>query len=350
MDEFETKCHLLRVSDPCRAHQQNLRSNTEAQLLLFKYPPDLSVEQIIQRLRNSLEEALFHFYPLSGRLRIVTCEGGGVTCHVEVGIDGEGAEFVHAVADEIRIADVVAADGQDLPKFLKEFFPLDLALNFDGCTNPLLAIQLTEQIDGIFIGCVFNHAIADGTSYWHFYNAWAEISRGKAVRKEMVLSRLPVHDKWFIGGYGEPPIKFPYSSPAEIVVRFSPPPLRERMFHFTSESLAKLKARANHKGTISTFQGLSALMWHCITRARGFAPEQKTSCRLAIQNRTRLQPQLPPNYFGNSVYAAAATTTAAELLNNILGLAAWLVHEVVSNHTDSAIRDVPYIHAKSYCL
>ncbi|KAJ4793555.1 HXXXD-type acyl-transferase-like protein [Rhynchospora pubera] len=283
--------------------------------LLFKYPPDLSVEQIIQRLRNSLEEALFHFYPLSGRLRIVTCEGGGVTCHVEVGIDGEGAEFVHAVADEIRIADVVAADAL-----------------------------------GIFIGCVFNHAIADGTSYWHFYNAWAEISRGKAVGKKVVLSRLPVHDKWFIGGYGEPPIKLPYSSPVEIVVRFSPPPLRERMFHFTSESLAKLKARANHecgKGTISTFQALSALMWRCITRARGFAPEQKTSCRLAIQNRTRLQPQLPPNYFGNSVYAAAATTTAAELLNNNLGLAAWLVHEVVSNHTDSAIRDMVHTYMQN---
>jgi Transferase family len=114
--------------------------------LLFKNPPDLSVEQIVDRLKSSLEEALFHFYPLSGRLRLVNCEGGGVTCHVEVGCEGEGAEFVHAVADKIGIADVVASNGQDLPEFLKEFFPLDLAVNFDGCTNPLLSIQVGSEI------------------------------------------------------------------------------------------------------------------------------------------------------------------------------------------------------------
>ncbi|KAJ3709000.1 hypothetical protein LUZ61_012705 [Rhynchospora tenuis] len=311
--------------------------------LLFAYPPELSTEQIIKRLRSSLEEALFHFYPLSGRLRVDTCDEGGVTCHVEVGCEGKGAEFVHAVADGIKIADVVAADGQDLPKFLKEFFPLDLAVNFDGCTNPLLSVQVTELIGGIFVGCAFNHVIGDGTSFWHFFSAWAEISRCQAVGKDVMLSRPPVHNRWFVGGYGEPPINLPYSSPTKFVVRFSPPPLRERMFHFSSESLARLKAKANRecgKSTISTFQALSALMWRCITRARCFPPEQKTSCRLAIQNRARLQPRLSQNYFGNSLYAVCATTTVGKLLDNSLGWAAWLAHQIVSNHTNQAIRDL----------
>ncbi|XP_078153414.1 putative acetyltransferase At3g50280 [Carex rostrata] len=311
--------------------------------LLFRKPSDLLVEEVIERLRSSLEEALFHFYYLSGRIRAVTCEGGGITCHVEVGCEGEGAEFVHAVIDGIGIADVVTTDGQDLPVFLKEFFPLDLAVNFDGCTNPLLAVQVTELIDGIFIGCAFNHVMGDGTTFWMFFNAWAEIARCKAAGKEVVLSQLPVHDKWFIGGYGEPPIKLSYSSPAEFVVRSSPPPLRERMFHFSSESLTKLKARANQEcgnGTISTFQALSALMWRCIIRARRFLPDQKTSCRLAIQNRSRLQPPLSENYFGNSVYAISTTTTVGDLLDNNLGWAAWLAHEAVANYTDSTIREL----------
>ncbi|KAJ4809735.1 HXXXD-type acyl-transferase-like protein [Rhynchospora pubera] len=312
--------------------------------LLFAYPPDISLEQIIQRLRSSLEEALFHFYPASGRLRVLTCEGGGVTCHVEVGIEGEGAEFVHAVADGIGIADVVAADGRDLPQFLKDFFPLDLAVNFDGCTNPLLAVQVTELIDGVFIGLTFNHVIIDGTSFWHFFNAWAEIARCQAAGKEVVLSQPPVHDRWFIEGYGEPPIRLPYSSPAQFVVRFSPPPLlSDRMFHFSRESLVNLKERANQecgKGTISTFQALSALMWRCITRARRLTFEQKTSWLMSIQNRTRLQPPLSPNYFGNSFSTVSTTTTAGELLDNNLGWAAWLVHQIISNHTDSAIRNI----------
>ncbi|KAJ4765181.1 HXXXD-type acyl-transferase-like protein [Rhynchospora pubera] len=319
--------------------------------LLFTYPPDLSAQQIIERLRSSLEEALFHFYILSGRLRVVSCEGGGVTCHVEVECEGDGAEFVHAVADEIGVTDVVTMGGQDLPKFLKEFFPLDLAhaVNFDGCTKPLLTVQFTELIGGIFIGCTFNHVIGDGTSFWHFFDAWAEITRCKAARNEVILSQPPVHDRWFIGGYGEPPIKLPYSSPAEFVVRPSTLLLREKMFHFSSESLAKLKERANQeyrKGIISTFQALSALMWRSITRARCCPPDQKTSCQLIIQNRARLQPPLSPNYFGNSICLISTSTTARELLDNNLGWSSWLAHQIVSNHTDSAIRDQTHKYMK----
>ncbi|KAF3319707.1 acetyltransferase [Carex littledalei] len=109
-------------------------------------------------------------------------------------------------------------------------------------------------MDGIFIGCVFNHAIGDGTSYWMFFNAWAEIARCKATGNEVSLSWLPVHDRWFIGGYEEPPIKLSYSSPAEFIVRFAPPPLRERMFHFSNGTLAELKATANQEcGKCTTF-------------------------------------------------------------------------------------------------
>ncbi|KAJ3708998.1 hypothetical protein LUZ61_012703 [Rhynchospora tenuis] len=289
--------------------------------LLFVNPPNLSLEQIIEQLRSSLEEALFHFYPLSGRLRWATCEGG---------------------------------DGQDIPKFLKEFFPHDqLVVNFDGCTIPLLAVQVTELIGGIFVGCSFNHVIGDGTSFWNFFNAWAEIARCKAAGKEVVLSRPPLHDRWFIGGYGEPPIKLPYSSPAEFIVRSSQPLLRERMFHFSTESLAKLKIRANQecdKDTISTFQALGALMWRCITRARCTPQEQTTGCKLAIQNRIRLQPPLMPNYFGNSINAIRTTTTAGELLDNNLGWAAWLVHQLVNDHTDCAIRDLVHKYMDNPCV
>ncbi|KAJ3692099.1 hypothetical protein LUZ60_012449 [Juncus effusus] len=309
--------------------------------LLFANPRDSSLNQVIERLKNSLEEALYHFYPLSGQMRLVTVDGG-LTCHIEI---GHGAELVHAKADGITIADVAETDGLDLPDFLKGFFRLDLAVNFDGCTNPLLDVQVTELDDGFFVGCAFNHAIGDGTSFWEFFSAWAEICRAKVGQELVVLSKPPVHDRFFLQGYVGPPIKLPYSSPDQFVVRFKPPPLRERMFHFSSESLAKLKARANEeygKGRISTFQALSALMWRCITRARRFSPNQEIGCRLAIQNRARLQPQLSPNYFGNSIYAIRITTTAGELLSHNLGWAAWLANQAVANHSDSTIRE--YMH------
>ncbi|XP_050116978.1 uncharacterized protein LOC126594762 [Malus sylvestris] len=58
------------------------------------------------------------------------------------------------------------------------------------------------------------------------------------------------------------------------------------MFHFSAESLAKLKAKANaESGTtkISSFQSLSALLWRSITRAHCQPPNQGTSCRHGLQ-------------------------------------------------------------------
>lgn len=96
--------------------------------------------------------------------------------------------------------------------------------------------------------------IADGTSIWHFMNSWAEIARAKAAGREYVLSRPPVHEKFFFKGLGDPPIKLPIPSLTQFIERFVSPPLREKLFHFSPESIAKLKARANReceKGTSS---------------------------------------------------------------------------------------------------
>ncbi|TQD85199.1 hypothetical protein C1H46_029287 [Malus baccata] len=82
------------------------------------------------------------------------------------------------------------------------------------------------------------------------------------------------------------------------------------MFHFSAESLAKLRAKANaESGTtkISSFQSLSALLWRSITRARCQPPDQGTSCR------------------------------HGELLEHGLGWAAWKLHEAVVNHNDKGI-------------
>jgi hypothetical protein len=132
----------------------------------------------------------------------------------------------------------------------------------------LLSIQVTELEDGIFIGCSINHCIADGTSYWHFFNSWSEIFQ--ALGNDISIARPPIHKRWFPDGYG-PIINLPFTHQEEIISRFEAPELRERVFHFSSESIAKLKAKANEEyktNKISSFQSLSALLWRCITRAR----------------------------------------------------------------------------------
>ncbi|XP_010256486.1 PREDICTED: uncharacterized acetyltransferase At3g50280-like [Nelumbo nucifera] len=162
---------------------------------------------------------------------------------------------------------------------------------------PFLAVQVTELLDGIFLGCSFNHVIGDGTSFWHFINTWSEV-----CRKE-------IKDK--------------------------------------AHTMARLKAKANAEcktTTISSLQALSALLWRATTQARELNFSQKTSCMLIINNRPRLNPPLSPNYFGSAIQAVSATTTVGELLSHGLGWAALMLHQAVADHTDGVVRK--YIEEK----
>lgn len=68
----------------------------------------------------------------------------------------------------------------------------------DGLT-PVLGVQVTELVDGVFVGITASHVAMDGTSLWHFLNSWAEIARGADV-----ISKFPVFDPWFLPGSNRP--------------------------------------------------------------------------------------------------------------------------------------------------
>ncbi|XP_062096067.1 uncharacterized acetyltransferase At3g50280-like [Humulus lupulus] len=292
------------------------------------------MEALLAKLKNSLSLTLVHFYPLAGRFKTLLQSENPPSCLVYVDCSNEspGAKFIHATLD-MTVSDILSPT--DVPSVVQSFFDHDRAVNYDGHTASLLSIQVTELVDGVFIGCSINHAIADGTSYWNFFNMWSEVFRGTTT-----ISRPPIFKRWFPEGHG-PKISLPYAHPDEFVDRFEAPELRERVFHFSMESLAKLKAKANaeyNTTKISSFQSLSALIWRCITRARNLPPEQITNCRLAANNRARLDPPISENYFGNAIYPIRGFTTVGELLEHDLGWVAWKLHEAVSNHNDKRIR------------
>lgn len=312
--------------------------------LLFTKPPEAAnnphfMDSLLQKLKHSLALALVHFYPLSGRL--VTKQEQDPPLYL-VYVDctnSPGAKFIHASLD-LSISEILSPI--DVPLVVQSLFDHDRAINHDAHTTSLLTIQVTELVDGVFIGLSMNHCLGDGTSYWHFFNTWSEIFQAQEKKFPISeISRPPVLDRWFPEGHG-PIISLPFKGPEEFIDRFEAPTLRERMFHFSSESIAKLKSKANSEcksSKISSFQALSALMWRTITRARGLPPDQETSCRLAANNRGRIDPPLSPNYFGNSIYPIKSEgVKAGELFQHGLGWAAWKLHEAVANHNDKVIK------------
>ncbi|TYI75676.1 hypothetical protein E1A91_D06G022800v1 [Gossypium mustelinum] len=276
------------------------------------------INNVLDRLKQSLSIALVHFYPLSGRL-VTKIEENPVSFPVD-----------------LSVSDIVSPTY--VPLVVQSFFDHDRAINYDGHTRPLLSIQVTELVDGVFIGCSMNHVLGDGATFWHFFNTLSEIFQAQGDTK-MKISRPPVLEKWFPEGHS-PLLNLPFTNQDEFITRFEAPELLERMFHFSAKSIAKLKERANTESNttkISSFQSLSAFVWRSITKARRFPNETVTGCRLAINNRSRLEPALPQDYFGNSIQTVRAVTTASELLDHNLGWAAWKLHQAVVNHTDKQV-------------
>ncbi|CAM9001435.1 unnamed protein product [Rhodiola kirilowii] len=321
--------------------------------LLYTKPPQIDMEAFLGQLKDSLSVALAHFYPLAGQLDTLK-EDDPDQCLVYVDCEkGPGAKFIHAKTD-LRVVDVMEA--VYVPYVVQMFFDHDQCVNHEGHDRSLVSIQVTELIDGIFIACSINHSIADGTSFWHFFNTWSEIFQAQAKGIDApapMISRPPLLTRWFPDGHG-PKISLPYSHPHQFISRHNAPILLERFFHFSSHSISKLKAKANAQAKtskISSFQALSALLWRTITRARNFSPEQPIGCRLAANLRPRLHPPLSLNYFGNSIYPVRGETTAGELLAQNLGWAAMILHEAVVSYTDQNARDfltkwlqAPYVY------
>ncbi|KAM3710360.1 hypothetical protein ACB098_01G025200 [Castanea mollissima] len=293
-------------------------------LLFTKHPTANNEEDFIKslldRLKRSLSVTLVHFYPLAGRLVTQKIENPPSSLIFIDCSNSPGAKFIYADLD-MKVSDILSP--VDVPSIIQSFFDHDRAVNYDGHTMPLLSIQVTELKDGIFIGCSMNHCIF------------------QAQGNNISITRPPIHKRWFPDGVS-PIINLPFTHQDEFISRFESPKLRERMFQFSSESIAKLKAKVNAESNtnkISSFQTLSVLVWRSITRVRCLPHDQVTHCRLSINNRSRMEPPLSNDYFGNSVSAVEGVTTARELLEHNLRWAAWKLHEAVANHSDKVVRD-----------
>ncbi|XP_028803476.1 protein ENHANCED PSEUDOMONAS SUSCEPTIBILTY 1-like [Neltuma alba] len=138
--------------------------------LLFHKPASLSSsirgETVIQLLKDSLSSTLDFFRPLAGRLLVVPHGGDDGTSSVFITCNNAGVSFVHGIADNTTITDIL--EPTYVPRIVSSFFPPGNIKNFEATRVPLVAVQVTELVDGIFIACSMNHCLADVKPYWNF--------------------------------------------------------------------------------------------------------------------------------------------------------------------------------------
>lgn len=316
---------------------------------LFTHPP-FPISQLISLLKINLSHTLTRFPPLAGRF--VTDSDG----YVYINCNDDGVDFVHATATHICIRDVIGSI--DVPHCVNEFFPLDRTVSYRGHFIPLLAVQVTELADGVFIGCAVNHSVTDGTSFWNFFNTFAEVSRGvKRIVRQPDFTRDSVLISSSI-------LKLPADGPK--VTFDGDAPLRERIFSFSWESIQRLKVKTNNQklnfdaeinivksmekqsndhlkiktesAEISSFQSLCALLWRAVTRARKFPSSKMTTFRMAVNCRHRLQPKLNPLYFGNAIQSIPTYVSAGDVLSHDLRWCAEQLNKNVKAHDDVMVR------------
>ncbi|KAL1196517.1 putative acetyltransferase [Cardamine amara subsp. amara] len=315
-----------------------LRAEYPQRGLLFPQPdPETN---LISQLKSSLSVALKIFYPFAGRLVKVENEDDG-TASFYIDCDGSGVKFVHASAKTVSVSDVLGPADSIVPDFLNRFFPANGVKSCEGISESLIAFQLTELKDGVFIGFGYNHMVADGSSFWNFFNTWSEICSTGFDRRN--FSPLLLRG-WFLDGI-DYPIRIPISEteiPNQIVVTSSS--LQEKVFLITSRNISVLKSKANGEvdsddRKISSLQAISAHMWRSIIRNSDLNPEEVIHCKLLMDMRRRLKPPLEKECFGNVVGFATATTTVGEMLNSGLGWAALQINKTVGSQTNEEFRE-----------
>ncbi|CAL5009567.1 unnamed protein product [Urochloa decumbens] len=324
--------------------------------ILLPKPP-VSGDDLVNALAASFAHALARFYPFAGRL--ASEEHGDGTVSVSLRCTGDGAEFVHAVAPEIAVADIISS--LYTPPVVWKFYSLNEVLGADAAIHqlPVLAAQVTELADGVFIGMTLNHSAGDGTAFWHFFNTWSEIHRrafggstagiivaGDDLRDIADLSTPPPSlGRWFVDTCPVP-IPMPFRTLQDIVKPFQRTTVQECFFTFSAASVKNLKSQANAEiagtsatgATISSLQAVLAHLWRAVCRARRLPQDQATFYSVVVGCRGRVS-GIPAGYVGNAMVFGRAEATAGEVEKKGLGWTAWLLNRGVASFDEATMRE-----------
>ncbi|KAL8056319.1 hypothetical protein ABFX02_04G112000 [Erythranthe guttata] len=294
-------------------------------------------------LKAALGRALVPFYPMAGRLK--RDEDG----RIEIDCNAEGVLFVEAESDG-----QVDEYGDFAPTLeLRRLIPaVDYTQGIS--TYPLLVLQVTHfKCGGVSLGVGMQHHVADGFSGLHFINAWSDMARGLPLALEPFIDRTllrardPPQPQFKHIEYQPPPAM---KSAATLTPQptsgggKAAPPAEEAavsIFRLTRDQIVALKAKSKDGGntvSYSSYEMLAGHVWRSVCMARGLTGDQETKLYIATDGRARLQPALPPGYFGNVIFTATPVAVSGDLEAGPAWVAAGKIHDALARMDDGYLR------------
>ncbi|KAL5576155.1 hypothetical protein UlMin_017854 [Ulmus minor] len=282
-------------------------------------------------LKQALAKILVPFYPMAGRL---SRDHYG---RLRINCNAEGVLFVEAETDAV-IDDF--GDFAPTPELNRLIPAVDISGGISS--YPLLVLQVTYfKCGGVSLGVGMEHHVVDGASGLHFVNSWSDMARGfnltipPFLDRTLLLPRDPPCPTFDHIEYQPPPtMKYrkPQTTSDNIAVA---------MFKITKEQLNTLKAKSKEDGNstyYSSYEILAAHIWKCKCKARGLPDDQETQLYIATDGRSRLEPPLPPVFFGNVIFSTTVIALAGEVQSKPIWYAASKIRESLVRMDNNYLR------------
>lgn len=281
--------------------------------IIFFYRPidQREISATLQRLKQSLSDALTFFYPFAGKVKeelYIDCNDDGV--------------YYTETKVSCCLSEIIGQpESKKILKLLPEDFYLESSGN-PGIGIPVAMIQVNVlKCGGIVIGTKTSHQIIDGPTSTAFLKAWAAIARGSGeavVRPSFTVPSI------FPQNLALPKDKMLAIWPS--LIKFGKGVMKR--FVFDASAVATLKARAASSTCVqhpTRVEAVSAFIWQCTMLAsKARIGSQRPSVLSHIVNlRGKKSTHLPEYSVGNLLWMSIAkcseeTQTELHLLLGLL--------------------------------
>ncbi|KAI5054950.1 hypothetical protein GOP47_0030095 [Adiantum capillus-veneris] len=296
-------------------------------------------DAMVAKLKSSLAQVLLPFYPAAGRL-VSARPPAAYPARPSILCDGQGVEFIVAHVD----APLSLRHWALFPSLARAYPPLH---DVDPHVLPLLSIQVTKFLcGGLAIGIAYSNVLADGHSFWHLMNSWAECARDEAI------SIQPFHNREVFKV--ENPSRegasqlFPPTCNISIHENISPITRMPKVFHFSPLMINKIKSQAYeghgapNEASFSDYDVLCAFVWKSAISSQTPSKLDHSSTNICVLGdmRFRMKPQLPRGYFGNSTIFAYASSSIQDMKEGSFGFISQQIHEACKACNESRLWEI----------
>ncbi|XP_009105714.1 phenolic glucoside malonyltransferase 2-like [Brassica rapa] len=276
---------------------------------------------ILPKLKLSLSLVLRDYLPLCGR---ITWELNEPKPSIVV---SQNDAILVTIAETDADFSLLSGYGQRPASELHTLIP-EVLVSDDSAT--VLSLQITLFPDqGFSIGVAAHHGVSDGKTSTMFIKAWAHVCKQHLEENNVIFSLpetlTPSLDRSLIKdttGLDEQMLKIVRSLKQGKLIgsrSLSPIPAWELGDDFFFSTLVlsrgdveRLRERVKTTSSppsqlhLSTFVIAYAYVWTCLVKAREGNMERPVSFLFVADVRERLDPPLPPTYFGNCMFPAGS--------------------------------------------